>query len=183
VNGLPATLPELRQFLRENLAAGRREHFGSVRESWTAIAEDYFWDEKHQNWRLDVLTRHGVQPGRHRVLDLSSGCGQFVLFALQRGYKCEGLEPGGWRRVFVERKIDLSGYPAEWKASFHEGFGEDLPFENDTRGILRLGGFFGSGFRSCFAFSGSRGNERDHRRSKNVRGGRVKKDSGPHLHF
>src|SRR5450432_2211639 len=84
LKGLPATLPELRQFLRENLAAGRREHFGNVRESWTATAEDYFWDEKHQNWRLDVLTRHGVQSGRHRVLDLSSGCGQFVLFALQR---------------------------------------------------------------------------------------------------
>jgi len=132
LKGLPATLPELRQFLRENLAAGRREHFGNVRESWTAIAEDYFWDEKHQNWRLAVLTRHGVQPGQHRVLDLSSGCGQFVLFALQRGYKCEGLEPGGWRSAFVERKIDLSGYPAEWKASFHQGVGEELPFESDA---------------------------------------------------
>src|SRR6185295_4735590 len=59
----PATLPELRQFLRENLAAGRRNHFGNVRESWVALAEDYFWDEKHQTWRLDFLTRHGVRPG------------------------------------------------------------------------------------------------------------------------
>jgi len=128
----PATLPELRQFLRENLAAGRRNHFGNVRESWVAVAEDYFWDEKHQTWRLDFLTRHGVRPGRQRVLDLSSGCGQFVLLALQRGYQCEGLEPDPWRKVFVERKIDLSGYPPGWKANFHQGIGEALPFEDDT---------------------------------------------------
>jgi ubiquinone/menaquinone biosynthesis C-methylase UbiE len=128
----PSTLTELRQFLRESLAAGRREHFGNVRESWTAAAEDYFWDEKHQTWRLDILTRHGVLPGQQRLLDLSSGCGQFVLLALRKGYRCEGLEPDPWRKIFVERKIDLSGYPPEWKANFHQGTGESLPFADDT---------------------------------------------------
>ena len=129
---LPSTLPELRQFLRANLAEGRSRHFGNVRESWTEAAEDYFWDEKHQSWRLDLLSRHGVNPGQQRVLDLSSGCGQFVLLALQAGYRCEGLEPDPWRRIFVERKIDLSGYPAAWKANFHSGVGELLPFEDNA---------------------------------------------------
>jgi len=132
VTELPSTLSELRQFLRENLAASRREHFGNVRESWTEAAEDYFWDEKHQTWRLDFLTRHGVHPGQQRLLDLSSGCGQFVLLALRHGYRCEGLEPDPWRKLFVDRKIDLSGSPPEWKANFHEGVGEALPFADDT---------------------------------------------------
>ncbi len=129
---LPATLLELRQFLRENLAAGRHENFGNVRPSWTETAEEYFWDEKQQSWRLDFLTRHGVLPGPQRVLDLSSGCGQFVLLALRHGYRCEGIEPDPWRRVFVERKIDLAGYPSGWKQHFHQGVGEQLPFADNT---------------------------------------------------
>jgi ubiquinone/menaquinone biosynthesis C-methylase UbiE len=128
----PATLSELRQFLHERLAAGRREYFGKVREAWSQAADEYFWDESQQAWRLQALRRHGVCPGMHRVLDLASGCGQFVLLALREGYDCHGVEPDAWRKAFVERKIELSGHPAAWKERFHQGTGESLPFADDS---------------------------------------------------
>ena len=127
-----ATLLELRQLLHDRLEKGRLEHFGRVRTAWVQAAEDSFWDESHQKWRLDLLVRHGVIPGRHRILDLASGCGQFVLLALREGFECHGLEPDTWRRAFVKRKIELSGDPIAWKTMFHGGFGEDVPFENDS---------------------------------------------------
>jgi len=114
------------------LAQGRSEHFGAVRKDWVQAAEDYFWDEKHQRWRLGLLKRHGVIPGRHRVLDLAAGCGQFVLLALREGFDCDGVEPDAWRLDFVSRKIDLSAYPTVWATRFHQGSAERLPFPDDT---------------------------------------------------
>jgi ubiquinone/menaquinone biosynthesis C-methylase UbiE len=126
------TLEELRQSLRERLAAERCRQFGNVRRAWAEAADEYFWEESPQQWRLDILRRHGVQPGMHRILDLASGCGQFVLLALQRGYLCEGVEPDPWRVAFVARKIALSDYPLDWRSRFHGGKGEVLPFADDS---------------------------------------------------
>jgi ubiquinone/menaquinone biosynthesis C-methylase UbiE len=128
----PATLAELRQHLRQHLASGRREHFGEVREAWSQAADDYYWEESQHRWRLEFFDQHGVRPGTHRILDLASGCGQFVLLALREGYDCDGVEPDPWRNKFVERKIDLSGYPAQWQRRFHHGSGEALPFADDS---------------------------------------------------
>ena len=130
--GQEAELSALRESLREQLAANRALQFGAVKPSWVRYAEDYFWDETQQRWRLDVLARHGVVPGKQRILDLSSGCGQFVLLALASGYDCEGVEPDAWRTGFVERKIDLFGHPQQWKSRFHRAAAEGLPFESDS---------------------------------------------------
>lgn len=127
-----SSLPELRALLREQLASNRRASYGAIDAAWADAADEYFWDEAQQYWRLEALHRHGVRAGTHRVLDLASGCGQFVLLALREGFDCEGVEPDGWRRRFVERKIELSGYPHSWKARFHAGTGEALPFADDS---------------------------------------------------
>jgi SAM-dependent methyltransferase len=126
------SLPELRALLRERLASNRRTSYGAVDTASAQAADDYFWDESHQHWRLEVLRRHGVRPGMHRILDLASGCGQFVLLALREGFDSEGVEPDAWRRGFVERKIELAGYPPDWKRRFHGGAGEALPFRDDS---------------------------------------------------
>lgn len=127
-----SSLPELRALLREQLATNRCACYGSVAPSWADAADEYFWDESQQRWRLEALHRHGVRAGTHRILDLASGCGQFVLLALREGFDCEGVEPDAWRRSFVARKIELSGYPDSWKARFHLGTGEVLPFPDNS---------------------------------------------------
>jgi SAM-dependent methyltransferase len=125
-------LSQLRAMLEERTAAQSLELFGQVGGPRTASVVDYYWDESLQSPRIEILDRHGVMPGKHRVLDLAAGCGQFVMRALREGFDCEGVEPDPWRINFVEQKIRLSGDPPSWTQRFHCAFGEKLPFADDT---------------------------------------------------
>ncbi len=122
------TLMELRRLLEIQIARARTAHFGAVRAAWSAAAVEYFWDERQQEWRLQHLKRHRVEAGRHKVLDMAAGCGQFLLAALDAGFDCYGLEPDPWRVSFVSHKIMLSGRPAGWANRMVLGVGEELPF-------------------------------------------------------
>ena len=126
------TVQEMRELLRRQIAAQSSEYFGRLDESRFNWVVDYFWDESHQSPRFEALHRHAITPGAQRILDLSSGCGQFVLRALREGYDCHGVEPDAWRIDFVKRKIDALGDPARWKERFHCAAGESLPFPDDS---------------------------------------------------
>jgi SAM-dependent methyltransferase len=123
-------LAALRAAFLERLRADRARFYGAVRPSFARYADDYHWDLHQQDFRLDQLARHGIQPGTDRILDLAAGCGQFVLRALERGYDCYGVEPGEWRvRLFEERGRLISGSD-EWTGRVRVGVGERLPFED-----------------------------------------------------
>jgi len=123
---------ELKQHLNAKLSEDRVQYYGRVRPEWIEYANEYHWDETQQEFRLKALKSHGILPGVHQVCDLASGCGQFVLLALEQGYNCVGVEPEKWKIEFVRRKIDVFERPPEWKTMFYESVGENLPFEKDT---------------------------------------------------
>ncbi len=131
-SSVPATSAQLRAQLRAQLALQRERLFGRVAATWIAYAEDYFWDEAQQEFRLADLRRHGCLPRRDKVLDLAAGCGQFLLLALRQGYDCWGLEPEAWKIEFVRQKMDLGGLSAEHAARIVAGVGERLPFDDSS---------------------------------------------------
>ena len=69
------TVAGLREKLSRHLKEDRLRHFGNVHEAWTRYAEEYFWDEAGQDFRLLDLRSFGFLPGRSDILDLAAGCG------------------------------------------------------------------------------------------------------------
>ncbi|MBE0627717.1 MAG: methyltransferase domain-containing protein [Burkholderiales bacterium] len=122
----------LRARLRAQLAGQREQQFGRVNPTWIEYAEDYFWDESQQEFRIEDLRRFGFQPGQAKVLDLAAGCGQFLLRALHHGYDCLGLEPEAWKVDFVNQKMRLREMPPEYEGRMITGVGEHLPFVDDS---------------------------------------------------
>jgi len=104
-------LARLREALDGKIAEEAALYFGDMGPDWVAAARSYFWDDSLQGDRVANLARHGVRPGVDRVLDMASGCGQFLIHSLDAGYDCIGLEPDPWRRDFVARKLDAMGRP------------------------------------------------------------------------
>ena len=126
-----SALDALRDSLRGKIAEESAVYFGVVEPAWLDFAEEYFWDGSLQGARIASLLRHGVRPGRDRVLDMASGCGQFLIHSLEAGFDAIGLEPDAWRCQFVEDKIAALGKPREWAARVRRGRGEQLPFDDD----------------------------------------------------
>lgn len=131
----PETAPQnpeaLRAQLRAHLARQREQQFGRVSPEWIEYAENYFWDEAQQDFRIEDLRRYGFLPGQTRVLDLAAGCGQFLLHALDHGYDCLGVEPEAWKVEFVNHKMRLRTMPPETALRIVAGIGERLPFVDD----------------------------------------------------
>lgn len=121
----------LRLNLRTHLADQREQQFGHVKKRWIEYAENYFWDETQQAFRIEDLRRYGFLPQQAKVLDLAAGCGQFLLHALHHAYDCVGVEPEGWKVDFIRQKIRFRGMPLEHLARIVSGVGEQLPFEDN----------------------------------------------------
>jgi ubiquinone/menaquinone biosynthesis C-methylase UbiE len=122
----------LREKLSHHLREDRLRHFGNVHEAWTRYAEEYFWDETGQDFRLLDLRSFGFLPGRSDILDLAAGCGQFLFRALDAGYNCHGIEPEQWKLDFIREKSELMGRPAEWPDRVVRGVGETIPFPDNS---------------------------------------------------
>jgi SAM-dependent methyltransferase len=122
----------LRAHLRAHLAGQREQQFGRVDPAWIEYAENYFWDETQQDFRIEDLRRYGFLPGRAKVLDLAGGCGQFLLRALQHGYDCLGVEPEAWKLDFINQKMRLYEMPPEDAERMVTGVGERLPFVDNS---------------------------------------------------
>lgn len=126
-----AVLAALKAELGSVMAVEREKYFGKLSQYWVDYAEENFWNEDHQAFRLVDLQRYGIAPGAE-VLDLAAGCGQFVLHALQHGYSAWGIEPSTWKTSLVERKWQALGLPEAWRARMVRAIGEDLPFADDS---------------------------------------------------
>lgn len=127
-----AELATLRAELAAHLAGEREHYFGAtIGPEWIKYAEDYFWEEQQQDFRLADLQRYGIAPGA-TVLDLAAGCGQFVLHALRAGYQAWGIEPSGWKVSLVRRKWHALGADATWHERVLRAVGERLPFADNS---------------------------------------------------
>ena len=124
-------MSNIREMMEKRLAEDRLHLYGKVGRKWIRYAENYFWDETQQDFRIEDLQRYGFLPGRAKVLDLAAGCGQFLLRALDHGYDCLGLEPEVWKVDFVRQKMYLHEMP-ESAERIIEGVGESLPFLDDS---------------------------------------------------
>ena len=128
-------LATIKASLAAALAAERTHYFGAVRAEWARYAEEYFWEESQQQFRIDDLLRYELPPGTV-VLDLAAGCGQFMLKALQSGYDAWGVEPEAWKVELIHRKWVAQGQPEQWLDRVVRAFGEQLPFPDNFFGAV-----------------------------------------------
>jgi ubiquinone/menaquinone biosynthesis C-methylase UbiE len=122
----------LKNYLKHKLNIDRLRHYGKVGDKWIDNANDYFWDEAQQDFRLQDLKQHGFLPGKARVLDIAAGCGQFLFRALEAGYDCSGIEPEKWKLDFIRKKNQVLNRPPDWADKAVAGVGENIPFPDNS---------------------------------------------------
>jgi ubiquinone/menaquinone biosynthesis C-methylase UbiE len=122
----------LKDTLSLRLSQDRRANFGNVKGTWIKYAEEYFWDESQQDFRLLDLLSHGFLPGKSDILDVAAGCGQFLFRALEAGYNCYGIEPEHWKLDFIREKNKVLNRPSEWADKVGCGVGENMPFPDNS---------------------------------------------------
>ena len=75
--------PGAREFLKENIARDFLEHYGvSDGDYIDLVAHKWFEDEDIPEYRYGVIER--LHPQARSILDMSSGCGIFVLHGLEK---------------------------------------------------------------------------------------------------
>lgn len=132
VGDVTVGLDELRVALATRLQAQYLHLYGRARPEWLAYLLRRHWDEAPLSYRLEDLLRHGLRPGRSRILEVGAGCGPFVSLALQQGHDCWGTESDAWRIEVFRRKNRLLQRPAAWGERIVPAGGEHLPFADQT---------------------------------------------------
>jgi ubiquinone/menaquinone biosynthesis C-methylase UbiE len=125
-------LTDLKDKLKKHLEHDRTKYYGSLPSSWIQYAEEYHWDERQQDHRINDLKLYGFSPFQAKVLDMAAGCGQFLFRALNEGFDCMGVEPERWKIDFIAEKNYFFQNPTEWKNKIICGKGEELPFAEST---------------------------------------------------
>lgn len=125
------TLEELRAFMHENLRREWADLFGLPDGVWVARAVNNWFDDS-QNYDRRWNSIHLRRPQVGRILDMAAGCGTFMLHGLRNGHDVVGIEPEPWKRIYYERKVALSGYPARFIHRMIGAVGEKLPFADHS---------------------------------------------------
>lgn len=125
-----------KKFLTEKLTAESLLYFHSEQDleegRIETIAERWSNDALHsEKSRFDQLNRHIENCSQKRMLDMSSGCGSFVIQGLLRDWNLFGIEPEQWKQDLIDMKFKENDYPTEWRERIKQGIGEELPFEDD----------------------------------------------------
>ena len=97
----------------------------SIVSRWT---DDSLNSEKA---RFSALNRHLGDCTNKVILDMSSGCGSFVIQGLNAGWDVYGIEPEQWKQDLIDLKFKENDYPLEWRERIKQGIGEDLPYQNE----------------------------------------------------
>ncbi len=71
-----------------------------------------------------------------KILDVGCGCGTEVFWWLLQGFEAYGIDCCEWKMNFCKQKIDDFNFPQEWKERFIFGYGEKLPFEDESLDIV-----------------------------------------------
>jgi ubiquinone/menaquinone biosynthesis C-methylase UbiE len=119
-----------KEYLKTKLEQEYRTYFGlPPRKFFDGTVEAWMDDATNAKHRFDSIEKY--LPGAKRILDMASGCGSAVYFGLLNGYDMTGIDPEKWKHIFNAMKAAEFGYPLEWQARFHEGVGENLPFQDN----------------------------------------------------
>lgn len=71
-----------------------------------------------------------------KILDMGSGCGTFVFYGLINEYDVYGVDCEQWKFDFIKKKAAENGYPSAWSDRFTHGYGEALPFSDNSFQIV-----------------------------------------------
>jgi ubiquinone/menaquinone biosynthesis C-methylase UbiE len=105
-----------------------RSRVDSIVTRWS---DDSLFSEKR---RFDDLLHYLPSCNQKRVLDMSSGCGSFVIQGLLNKWNVFGVEPEQWKQDLIDLKFKENNYAQEWRSHILQGIGEDLPFEDNSFG-------------------------------------------------
>lgn len=81
--------------------------------------------------RFSELKRYLGDGSDKTILDMSSGCGSFVIQGLLAELDVYGIEPEQWKQDLIDLKFEENEYPSEWRPRIKQGIGEDLPYEDE----------------------------------------------------
>ena len=126
-------LADLRAFLTANVLREFETFYGlgsRHRSYLDSTIDRWFDDSNNYDGRWSLFDSRLPQVGK--VLDMSSGCGTFVLHGLRTGRDVWGIEPEDWKREYFQRKLALLGMPPETSMRVSKSFGERLPFGDET---------------------------------------------------
>lgn len=71
-----------------------------------------------------------------KILDVGCGCGTSLFWWLLQGFEAYGIDCCEWKLKFCKQKIDDFNFPQEWKEHFIFGYGEKLPFQDESLDIV-----------------------------------------------
>lgn len=126
----------VKAFLKEKIEAETLLYYRSIndvdRETIDQIinrwSDDTLFSEKN---RITELGQHFSDLKEKRILDMSAGCGSFVIQGLIQGYKTYGVEPEAWKQELIDLKFQENAYDKSWRSHIKTGIGEDLPYEEN----------------------------------------------------
>ena len=127
---------EVRDYLVQNLNQENNHYYGSSPIQINSVADAWMNDQSNSKWRYELI-KELLKVGKDtKILDMASGCGSFVFYGLLNGYDAYGVEPEEWKNNFNKMKIQLYGYPKNWRSRFAEAFGESLPFKDECFDVV-----------------------------------------------
>ena len=98
----------------------------------SAIVERWSDDElQSEKGRYSELKRYIDDCSAKSILDMSSGCGSFIIQGLRDDWDVYGIEPEQWKQDLIDLKFKENNYPPEWRSRIKQGVGEELPYENE----------------------------------------------------
>lgn len=92
-------------------------------------SDESLFSEKH---RFELYKLLFTNNKNLKILDMAAGCGSFVLQGLLNGYNTYGVEPSDWKHDLIDLKFKENNYLSSWRERIIKGYGESLPFENET---------------------------------------------------
>lgn len=105
-----------------------RQRVESIVTRWS---DDSLFSEKR---RFDELLHYVPGCNEKKVLDMSSGCGSFVIQGLLHEWNVFGVEPEQWKHDLIDLKFEENKYSPDWRAHILDGIGEKLPFKDNSFG-------------------------------------------------
>lgn len=122
-------MSKAKKILEHNLFKDGLKYFGHKDKNLSIEIANIWHDDRKYYQRWQEIENYGDNQGK--ILDMACGVGTFMFHGLRKGYDIYGIEPEEWKLSYIDMKIDEMNYPKEWKNRFIQGFGENLPFENE----------------------------------------------------
>lgn len=124
---------DARTFLLEHLTKEAAYYWGEKDAAYLGRVADDWLDTTGRcgsSFRMDHLTAR--LPHARTILDMGSGCGTFVHYALSQGFDAWGIEPERWKLDVVLRRTVPRGHDRSWVRRIIRGAGERMPFADSS---------------------------------------------------